>query len=625
MQSTFSGLEVGKRSLFAHNQSIATTGHNISNASVEGYSRQRVILDAFDPIYMPDLTRENTPGQIGQGVIASRVERIHDSILEGRIVGQANGRGYWEAKDSYLLSLEQVYNEPGDLSVRSLLDKFWGSWQELSIHPEEDAARRSVIERGEALIDGIHSRYASLKELRDMVDQDVTANALRVNEILDKIAGLNEQIVKVKAMGDSPNDLLDKRDSFVRELSGIIDITVDNRDPDEFIIHTGGMHLLQGKVVTGLSLKPDPENEGYSQVLWAKNGEEVGFKGGRLAALLDLRDGDIKQEIQNLDLMTVNFIDLVNEAHRRGFGLNGKTGLDFFTEYPLINNLAGNYDRNGDGAYDSSYIFRLNGSNTLEPTEQIGLAGTMTLSGREGNINVDYFPTDTVSDVVKRINLSGAEVVARLDMDGRLSLKATTASSKGNPDFVIRHVEDSGQFLAGYAGLLRNSGAEGSFDWQRPDAVQAVRGEGASFAVAPVAHPSGWIEVNRTLKNDPGSIAAGFGENGRAANPGDGTTAIAIASLRNSEVMIGGIRTFDDYFAKTVADVGLKGERAARAFETENAIMKELEDMKASYSGVNIDEEFSELIKFQHGYTAASRFITELNKIYDTIINRLGV
>jgi flagellar hook-associated protein 1 FlgK len=70
--------------------------------------------------------------------------------------------------------------------------------------------------------------------------------------------------------------------------------------------------------------------------------------------------------------MTVNFIDLVNEVHRRGYGLSGKTGLDFFTEYPLINNLAGNYDRNGDGEYDSSYIFRLNGSNTLNPTEQSG-------------------------------------------------------------------------------------------------------------------------------------------------------------------------------------------------------------------------------------------------------------
>ncbi len=82
MQSTFSGIELGKRSLIAHNQSITTTGHNILNASVEGYSRQRVILDAFDPIYMPDLTRETRPRQIGQGVIASRVERIQDGILE---------------------------------------------------------------------------------------------------------------------------------------------------------------------------------------------------------------------------------------------------------------------------------------------------------------------------------------------------------------------------------------------------------------------------------------------------------------------------------------------------------------------------------------------------------------
>ncbi|HOV63303.1 MAG TPA: flagellar hook-associated protein FlgK [Spirochaetia bacterium] len=625
MQSTFSGIELGKRSLIAHNQSITTTGHNISNASVEGYSRQRVILDAFDPIYMPDLTRENTPGQLGQGVIASRVERIQDGILEGRIVSQANGRGYWAAKDSYLLSLEQVYNEPGDLSVRSLLDRFWGAWQELSIHPEELAARQAVIERGEALIDGIHSRYSSLKQLRDMVEVDITANVNRVNEILGKVSVLNEQIVKVKAMGDNPNDLLDKRDNFVRELSGIIDITVDTRDPDEYIINTGGMHLLQGRVVTGLSLAPDAENEGYSRVLWAKSGEEVGFKGGSLAALLELRDSDIKGEIQNLDLMTVNFIDLVNEVHRRGFGLSGKTGLDFFTEYPLINNLAGNYDRNGDGQYDSSYIFRLNGSNTLDPTEQVGLSGTITLSGRDGAVSIDYFPTDTVSDVVKRINLSGAEVVARLDLEGKLSLKATTAHAKGNPDFVIRHVEDSGQFLVGYAGILRNSAAGGAFDWQRPDAVESIRGEGASFAVAPVAHPSGWIEVNKSVKNDPGSIASGFGENGRPANPGDGSAALAIASLRNSEVMLGGIRTFDDYFAKTVADVGLKGERAARALETENAIMKELEDMKQSISGVNIDEEFSELIKFQHGYTAASRFITELNKMYDTIINRLGV
>ena len=80
-----------------------------------------------------------------------------------------------------------------------------------------------------------------------------------------------------------------------------------------------------------------------------------------------------REEIQKLDLLTVTLADLVNEVHRRGFGLNGKTGNDFFVEYPFVENLAGNYDRSGDGVFDSSYIYRLNGSNPLDPQQQIGL------------------------------------------------------------------------------------------------------------------------------------------------------------------------------------------------------------------------------------------------------------
>ena len=89
--------------------------------------------------------------------------------------------------------------------------------------------------------------------------------------------------------------------------------------------------------------------------------------------------------------------------------------------------------------------------------------------------------------------------------------------------------------------------------------------------------------------------------------------------------MIGGLTSFDEFFADTVADVGLRGEIAQRALETEDLIMKELEDMRASISGVNIDEELAQMIKFQHGYAAASRFITELNTMLETIINRMGV
>ncbi len=625
MQSTFSGIEIGKRSLIASTQGMNTIGHNLSNASVEGYSRQRVELKATDPLSMPGLSREETPGQLGQGVDIQSIVRIRDGLLEERIVSQANRQGYWESRDKYVLMLEQVYNEPGEHSVRNLLDKFWESWQELSLNPSETAHRKAVLERGVSLMDGIHNRYANLQVIRGMAETEVQALVERTNAILDEIAGLSGQIVRVKAMGDNPNDLLDRRDLLVKELSGIIDITVDSRDKDEFTIHTGGIHLLQGGVANKLTLEIDPGNDGLSRVVWRRNGEEAVFRGGSLAGLLELRDGDIREEIQRLDLMTVNLADLVNEVHERGYGLSGETGTQFFVEYPFVNNRLGNYDRNGDGAFDSTYIFRISGGNRLSPQEQIGIAGTMTLPAKRGSAAIDYYPTDTVQDLVNRINNSGSEVVARLDVDGRLSLKATPAEDIANPDFVIRSLEDSGEFLVGYAGILNQSGPEGAYRWDQADAVLSLRDGEAEYAVSPLSHPSGWIEVNQALIRNPSAIAAGFGENGRPANAGDGSAALAIASIRNTTVMIGSSRSFDEYFADAVAEVGLKGETAARALETENLIMKDLEDTRQAISGVNIDEELAQMIKFQHGYSAASRFISEVTKMLDTIINRMGV
>lgn len=349
------------------------------------------------------------------------------------------------------------------------------------------------------------------------------------------------------------------------------------------------------------------------------------LSGGKLAALIELRDGDIREEIQKLDTMTINFVDLVNENHRPAYGLNGRTGTDFFKEYPFINNIAGNYDRNGDGAFDSTYLFRINGTNSLEPQEPLGIGGVLSLAGANGNVPVPYFPTDTVDEVVKRINLSGSEVVARLDREGRLSLKGAASDSMENPDFVLRHIEDSGQFLVGYAGMLQASGPEGAYDWAQADGVLSLRGGELDYAVAPLTHPSGWIEVNPALINDPASVAAGYGNGGRSAEAGDSSAAIAIAALRNSDVMLGRVPNFDEYFAEVVADVGLKGETAARALDTENLIMKELEGMRDALSGVNIDEELAQMIKFQHGYNAAARFISTVDSMLDTIINRMGV
>ncbi|MDR1219904.1 MAG: flagellar hook-associated protein FlgK [Treponema sp.] len=629
MTSTFTGIEIGKRAINANEQAINTTGHNLSNASTKGYSRQRIEFSAFDPIYLPGLNREQTAGQIGQGVVIQRIERARDQLLDRRIVAQASNEGYWGSRDPYVRMLEQAYLEPGENSIRSKMDAFWDSWQELATYPSDTAPRNAVIERGKTLVDAIQDRYSRLKGLQDMADEDITLRIQQVNKLTREIAGLNHDIQRIKAQGDNPNDLLDRRDLLVDQLSSYVNITIDSRDPDEYMVHTDGMVLVQGSIGRQFALEPAPAlpdgTQGYSRITWADTGEEMHFRSGGVAALVDLRDETIQQEIQTLDSMTINFVDLVNEVHRNAYGLNGSTGEDFFTERHFVTNVNGNYDRDGDGEYDSTYLFRISGVNKLEEREQIGLEGAVTLSAGDGTVNVPYYPTDTVADVISRINNSGADVTARLNRDGRLTLKGTPTGSADTPDFVIRHIEDSGHFLAGYAGVLGAGGAEGAYDWAQADAVDALRASAADFSTAPVAHPSGWIEVNFALVKDPVSVAAGFGENGRAANPGNGEAALAVASLRNTDVMVGKQGSFDDYFADAVGRIGILGEQSGRMLETQNLIMKQLNDMRQSVSGVNIDEELANMLKYQHSYEAAARYINTVNSMLDVLINRLGV
>ncbi len=622
MPSTFAGIEIGKRSLIGHSLGLNTIGHNLSNASVEGYSRQRIKMKATDPIYMPGLNRELYPGQLGQGMEVSRIERVRDMLLEGRIINETAGEGYWGAKDKYILLLEQIYNEPTEVSVRSLMDKFWESWQELSLNPTEVGARTAVLQRGQALIDAIHSRYFRFKETRDMIEGDIRAVVEEVNNLGRGIAALNEQIIKIEALGDNPNDLYDHRDLLAGRLAELVDISIGIQDPDEYVIYTGGRHLVQGRHYEELMPVPDPTNDSYSRIIWGATGDVLELRGGKLAGLIELRDIDARGEIQKLDLMTVAFIDLVNEVHSRAYGLNGRTGIDFFVEYPFINNLAGNYDRNGDGVNDSSYIFRINGTNTLDPKEQVGLRGTLILPGATEDVLVDYFPTDTVQDIIFRINTSGAEVAARLNREGQLTVTGVPSSETANPDFVIRRLEDTGQFLVGYSGMLQAGGPAGAFDWGGPDAVLNLVVE-SRFAVAPQAHPAGWIEVNPALAVDPLSVASALQGGGEAF--GDGSAALAIANLRTAPLMLGASGSFDEYFSTVVTDIGLRGEIAGMALETQSLVLKELRDMREALSGVNIDEELANLIKYQHGYSAAARFVTEIDRMLDTIINRMAV
>ena len=623
MASSFAGIEIGKRSLMAHSTQIQTAGHNISNADTEGYSRQRVNVKSFDPLYRPDLERAMVPGQIGQGTDVSSITRLKDDLLESRIVAQGNEESYWETRNKYYEMIESVYNEPNDISVRSNMDKFWQAWQELSMYPESDAARQVVVSRSESLTNSIQQQFKSLDAIGQQINGDIEATVKQVNDFSRQIAALNHEIVRSKGMGDNPNDLMDRRDNLVEKLSHLINVTVVSKDPDEFMVHTDGQVIVQGSLARQIESVGQIDNNGYGKLVWTDTKLDAEFRGGQLGALLELRDKDVRNQIQSLNTMTLNFADLVNDVHRNAVGKNNVSGLDFFTQHDFIENTQGNYDRNGDGIEDTSYIFRITGTNELKQNEQIGLEGTMTFNANGENVQVRYFASDTVADVINRINDSNGEVKAYLDRNNQLVLKATSSANLENPDFVIRYIEDSGMFLTGYSGILQNSGEEGAYNFAQANAVNSL--SSTQFSVAPLANPSAYIEINPRIKNDIQSVAAAFPNSQGYASSSDGRAAVEMAAIRNTKIMIGSERTFDDYFADTVTNVGLKGEQAENQFTSYTKIMNDLRDLRDSISGVNIDEELADIIKFQHGYNVAAKFVSVQDELLNTLINRLGV
>ena len=218
MAGSFGGIEIGKRSLMTHSLQIQTAGHNISNADTEGYTRQRVNVRAFDPLYRPDLERAETAGQIGQGTQAESVKRLRDELLDTRIVAQTNIEAYWETREKYYTMLEQIYNEPEEISVRGNMDKFWESWQELSIYPDQDAARQAVVSRADSLTNSIRQRNLSLTAIGNQINEDINGTVRQVNDYARQIAELNHEIVRSQALGDDPNDLMDRRDLLFEKL-----------------------------------------------------------------------------------------------------------------------------------------------------------------------------------------------------------------------------------------------------------------------------------------------------------------------------------------------------------------------------------------------------------------------
>lgn len=634
MPSTFMGLETARRGLNAHQQAMQVTAHNISNADNKQYARQRVKITSMQPLYDPAFNRELTPGMIGQGSMVDSIERVRDHYIDDRILETTQGQSYWKVQKHYYDKMEGIYNEPSDHALKQNLNEFWDAWQDLSVNPSSYDVRETVKTRAEALVGTIKDTFGKLQNLRGQADAQIQETVNDLNKLAVEVRDLNVLIEKSEALGDKPNDLMDRRDAVIEQLSAIADVSV-SRSPNGMIVYIGSEVLVQGNSINKLMTKADPSNEGYLRVLWAdKQGEPV-FSNGSMYSLFQARDGFIKESIDKMDLLAVNLNDVVNSIHKDGFGLTGETNIEFFKLENLSRNVSANVDINLDGQNDTTAIFKIAGNNSLKKDRPVGISGVLTFVKNDENhtpIQISYREDETLNNIIQRINKSDAGVVAYLDHRGRLVLKGELAADNWQKNFMIRHIEDSGELLTGFAGLLQNSGPGGAFDYRRINDIQKLQSGRENITFTPVLHAAGSISLSDQVKNNVGKIAAGGGRDvggtGDINTPygkNDGQNALKIAqAMRHEEVMVGKFKNPQEFYDDLIAKLGSESREAQDKVKSSEIVMNNLLTMRQSVMGVNMDEEMSNMIQFQHGYNASARVLQTMNEMLEYLISRLG-
>ena len=470
MASTFFGLETGVRGLLTHQQALEVTGQNMSNASTPGYSRQRAEITATDPYTEPSLTRLKVAGQMGTGSEVSEVKRIRDQIIDQQIQKQTTTQGYWSTRQDVLGQAERIINEPADANIRSEIDAYWAALQELAKTPESQPTRSTLRQTALTMTQNIRENYTSLKELRSDTNDKIVSTVTEINRYADLIAHLNKQIGEITALGDHPNDLLDKRDLLVEQLSKEVNISTSFDALNKITIQINGIPLVNGDTADPILALSD-NNKGMVHLEWSvPRHQNVVVMNGNLAGLLQLRDEDLPKLMDSYDGLSKTLMDETNRVHRKGYGLDKSTNTSFFK---------------GSGAAD-----------------------------------IDV--TDEIKDTEKGLN----RIAASSDVVGL---------------------------------------------------------------------------------------------------PGNNVNAQKMADLQFKLLMLDETTTMDGFLGNIIGDLAEKSLAAQTNSTHQTTLLTSLDNRRQSVSGVNLDEETANMVKFQHGYNAAAKVISTNDAMLDVIINGLKV
>lgn len=315
-------LELGKRSLSTNQYGINVTSHNISNASTPGYTRQRLNVVPAEP-------EQTTFGYLGKGVSIQSVQRIRESYIDQQMYTVNQNMGRASQRENVLRLTESFLQEPSESGLNAMVSKFFSAFQDLAVHPEENANRNSVLQRANLLAGTFRRISESIGTLQTDVLKEAEAKVEKVNDLIGTIAELDTTIMVASATGAIPNDVMDQRDYQLAELSTLVDIRVVNEQNGSVSVSLGGTMVLSGGNRLALT---SSMNGDQLEIYAAGASRQMKISGGELNALQTLNNTTFKDYLSQLDELAASIITNVNAVHSTGYGIGTPppTGVNFF-------------------------------------------------------------------------------------------------------------------------------------------------------------------------------------------------------------------------------------------------------------------------------------------------------
>ncbi|MEM7228261.1 MAG: flagellar hook-associated protein FlgK [Planctomycetota bacterium] len=554
-------LQVGRSALLASQAALQVAGNNMANASTPGFHRRTIQLT-------PQTTEAvGRNARVGRGVQINSIRREIDSGLQARLRDAISNQNQALMNQRFLTSIETLQNELTDNDLSTTLSRFFNSFSELSNTPEDSAVRALVVQEGVVLADRIATMRGDYSRVIGEVDNEITATVRSINDLLERTAEANAQIVNTEATSGEESSLRDLRDQLIDELAEYVEVDVIEHPSGSTDILINSIPVLLAGINRGVEVRKESVGDALEvSIRVADDGTTLDVNTGRLGGLIGQRDGTVSPVIDQLNTFAKELIFQVNRIHSQG---QGELGFEQLVGTTMLDDTSAALNSTNSGL-----PFTIeNGSFFVHVTHQ----ETGIRSAFQVTANGD---TDSLDDIITRLNATVPDMVASVGLGSTLRMDAS-------PGYELSFSNDT-------SGALAALGVNTFFT-----------GQSAAD-----------IDVHAELIADPQRLSADTGH-----ISGNGGTAVTIAELQDVAQSALGNSTLREFWQDSVNKLAVRSNAANNAVESTGLVTESLNAQVQAVSGVSIDEESLNLLTFQRQFQAAARFINVIDETLQTLLS----